>query len=154
MPDKKTDNDTQYPALSEMGIIRPNEISHYSLRQDGADKDVLRIIYNRAKGSLLPYSRKYKFGRSQKTVVADGGSSRMAQTYEVSPFLLKAVNELDKLVDINQHDSSKASATDLKSDLMAEINELKLLINDSVPADNMAAVNSKIDILSKHVEAL
>ena len=96
MAENLTDKNKQHPALAEMGIIRPSEISHYSLRQDGADKDVLRIIYNRAKGSLLPYSRKYKFGRAQKTVLADGGSSRMAHTYEISPFLLKAVSELDE----------------------------------------------------------
>ncbi len=154
MSDKIAENDTHYPALSEMGIIRPNEISHYSLRQDGADRDVLRIIYNRAKGSLLPYSRKYKFGRAPKTVVADGGSSRMAQTYEISPFLLKAVGELDKLVSINQHDSSQSSNTDLKSDLLVEINELKQLVNESIPADSLATIKSKIDNLSKHIEAL
>ena len=149
-----TDKDTQHPALAEMGIIRPSEISHYSLRQDGADKDVLRIIYNRAKGSLLPYSRKYKFGRSQKTVVADGGSSRMEHTYEISPFLLKAVNELDELVKINQHDTSTSSTEDLKSDLVSEINELKQLVNDSIPSDNMAAIQTKIDSVRKHIEAL
>ncbi len=154
MAENQTDKNKQYPALSEMGIIRPQEISHYSLRQDGADKDVLRIIYNRAKGSLLPYSRKYKFGRSQKTVVADGGSSRMAHTYEISPFLLKAVAELDKLVEINKHDPSKSSTEDLKSDLVAEINELKQLINETISSDNMAAVQSKIDSVRKHIEAI
>ena len=39
-----------YAALSEMGIVRFHEIANYSLRQDGADKDVLRVIYKRAKG--------------------------------------------------------------------------------------------------------
>lgn len=137
-----------------MGIVRFHEISHYSLRQDGPDKDVLRIIYNRAKGSLLPYSRKYKFGRAMKTVVADGGSSRMVQNHEISPFLLKAVGELDKLVSINQHDSSKAPSTDLKSDLLVEIDELKQLIDESIPADSLATIKAKIDNLSKHIDAL
>ncbi len=154
MSENLTKKDTPQSALSEMGVIRPSEISHYSLRQDGADKDVLRIIYTRAKGSLLPYSRKYKFGRSLKTVNADGGSSRMEQTYEISPFLLKAVDELDKLVNINQYDTSKSSNTDLKADLMAEFNELKQLINESIPSDNMAAVKNKIDSVRKHIEAL
>ena len=154
MSEKITGNDTQYPALSEMGIIRFHEISHYSLRQDGPDKDVLRVIYNRAKGSLLPYSRKYKFGRAMQTVVADGGSSRMEQTHVISPFLLKAVSELDKLVSINQHDSSKSSSTDLKSDLMVEIEELKQLVNESIPADSLARIQTKIDNLGKHIDAL
>ncbi len=143
-----------YPALSEMGIVRFHEISNYSLRQDGADKDVLRVIYKRAKGSLLPHSRKYKFGRSLKTVIADGGTSRMEHTYEISPFLLKAVAELDELVATNQHEPSKSASTELKSDLLAEINELKQLINESIPASRMAVVNTKLDSVHKHIEAL
>ena len=65
-----------YPALAEMGIVRFHEISHYRLSQEGSSRDVLRVKYKRAKGSLLPHSRTYKFGRSMKTVVADGGNGR------------------------------------------------------------------------------
>ncbi|ASJ74144.1 DUF3461 family protein [Granulosicoccus antarcticus] len=154
MAGNPTDTDKQYPSLTEMGIVRFNEISHYSLRQSGPDKDVLRIIYNRAKGSFLPHTRKYKFGRAPKTVVADGGTARMEHTYEISPFLLKAVHELDELVKINQHDSSASSHEDLQTDLMNEMNELKQLINESTSSDNKAAVLAKIDSVSKHIEAL
>ena len=143
-----------YAALSEMGIVRFHEIANYSLRQDGADKDVLRVIYKRAKGSLLPHSRKYKFGRAMKTVVADGGTARMEHVYEISPFLLKAVAELDGLVAFNQHEPSKSVSTDLKSDLLAEINELKQLINESIQPSSMAVVNTKLDSVRKHIEAL
>ena len=78
----------------------------------------------------------------------------MEHTYEISPFLLKAVNELDELVKINQHDTSTSSTEDLKSDLVSEINELKQLVNDSIPSDNMAAIQTKIDSVRKHIEAL
>ncbi|MGQ7848173.1 DUF3461 family protein [Granulosicoccus sp. 3-233] len=144
----------RYTALSEMGIVRFHEIANYSLRQDGADKDVLRVIYKRAKGSLLPHSRKYKFGRSLRTVIADGGTSRMEHTYEISPFLLKAVSELDELVAFNQHEPTKTDNTDVKIDLLAEINELKQLINQSIPSENMSQINSKLDSVRKHIEAL
>lgn len=154
MSENLTAKDSPYVTLAEMGIVRFHEISHYSLRQDAPDSDVLRIIYKRAKGSLLPYSRKYKFGRAQKTAIADGGTSRMQHSYEISPFLLRAVKELDELVTINKHDSSKSSTTDLKSDLIAEIDELKQLVTQSVPSDNLAAVQSKIDSLQKHIEAI
>lgn len=147
-----SDNSSNYPALTEMGIVRFHEISHYSLRQDGLDKDVLRIIYKRAKGSFLPYSRKYKFGRSLKTVVADGGTSRMEHTYEISPFLLKAVAELDKLVEVNKHDSSKSSNTELATDLVAELDELENLVKAS--SIDTAAVTAKVQSLRKHIEAL
>lgn len=142
-----------YPALAEMGISRFHEISHYSLRQDGEKKDILRVNYKRAKGSLLPYSRKYKFGRSLKTVVADGGTARMESTYEISPFLLKAVSELDALVDANQlgtNDSAKVA--DIKSDLLAEMNELAQLIRETQCDDK--AVVAKLVSVRKHIEAL
>lgn len=141
-----------YPALAEMGIVRFHEISHYSLRQDGVDKDVLRIIYKRAKGSFLPYSRKYKFGRSLKTVVADGGTSRMEHSYEISPFLLKAVTELDKLVEINKHDASKSANTELAADVMTELDELEKLVNES--NGDAAAITAKFESIRKHVDAL
>lgn len=90
------------PALTEMGIARFNEISHYTLVCEGKNKDILRIYYDRQKGSFLAKSRKYEFGRSLKTVIADGGTARMEQTYEISPFLLAAVSELDALMALRQ----------------------------------------------------
>ncbi len=141
-----------YPTLAEMGIVRFHEISHYSLRQDGQDKDVLRIIYKRAKGSFLPYSRKYKFGRSLKTVVADGGTARMEHNYEISPFLLKAVAELDKLVELNKHDVSQASNTELAADVLTELNELESMVNAS--GADAAAIAAKFESIRKHVDAL
>ncbi|MFT6301326.1 MAG: hypothetical protein ACI9XK_003263 [Granulosicoccus sp.] len=142
-----------YRALAEMGITRFHEISHYSLRQDGKDKDVLRVNYKRAKGSLLPYSRKYNFGRSLKTVIADGGTARMETTYEISPFLLRAVSELEALVDSNQHSGNKpAKVADIKSDLLKEINELAQLIRESQCDDK--AVVAKLVSVRKNVESL
>ena len=140
-----------YPSLSEMGITRFHEISSYALRQEGADKDVLRVNYKRAKGSLLPFSRKYKFGRSQKTVIADGGTGRLVTNYVVSPFLLKAVAELDALVKLNHHKGS-VKVADIRSDLLAEMNELAQLIREAQCDDK--AVVAKLVSVRKHIEAL
>lgn len=144
-----------YPALSEMGIVRFHEISHYSLRQEGVDKDILRINYKRAKGSLLPYSRKYKFGRATKAVIADGGTARMENTYEISPFLLKAIAELDSLIGQNRHDiNAKPVTHDLKSDLLAELQELDQLVADAAVSGDNRAVVKKIEIVRKQVQSL
>ncbi|MFK7892807.1 MAG: DUF3461 family protein [Granulosicoccus sp.] len=100
-----------YPALTEMGIARFHEISHYNLVCEGKNKDILRISYDRKKGSFLAKSRKYEFGRSLKTVIADGGTARMEQTYEISPFLLTAVSELDALIALRQnHNAAEGDA--------------------------------------------
>ncbi len=53
----------KYPTLKEMGITRPHQIAHYSMRIDRYNRDVLHIYYKREKGSLLAASRKYEFGR-------------------------------------------------------------------------------------------
>ena len=142
-----------YPALSEMGITRFHEISNYALHQESSDKDVLRVTYKRAKGSLLPHSRKYKFGRSQKTVIADGGTARMATSYVISPFLLRAVAELDMLVKNNQlGKKDPVKVADIRSDLLTEINELAQLMREAKCDDK--AVVAKLVSVRRHVEAL
>ncbi|MEE9322849.1 MAG: DUF3461 family protein [Granulosicoccus sp.] len=129
-------NPLEFPALAEMGVTRFYEISHYVLRQEGVDRDTLKIYYKRAKGSLLPTSRKYKFGRAVKSIVADGGTSRMENVYNISPFVVKAVAELDRLVTLKENNQSK------KARLLTELNHL-----DQV-------MSSKIDDLRRQIEAL
>jgi len=96
---------TEFPTLSEMGINRFDEITHYALRQDGKARDILKIYYKRKKGSVLPERKTFKFGRSAKMVADDSAPNGAVEVYEISPFLLKAVHELDKLVD--QHHSTE-----------------------------------------------
>jgi hypothetical protein len=153
MSSNTTPNTEFFPALAEMGIKRFHEISHYSLRQDGAQKDVLRVNYKRAKGSWLPYSRKYQFGRAIKTVVADGGTGRLESSHEISPFLLKAVVELEKLVEQNKlHNSGSTEASELKADLLKEVHELQAMIkSENVTAD---VLDAKFESLSSHIEAI
>ena len=148
----KSDSDS-FPTLAEMGIKRFHEISHYSLRQDGASKDVLRIIYKRAKGSWLPYSRKYNFGRASKTVVADGGTARLESSFEISPFLLKAVVELEKLVEKNKLEKTAVpESSELKADLLKEVRELQELVNKEGVA--VEIVNAKFASLTKQIESV
>ncbi len=89
---------SNYPTLSEMGVNNPGEIEHYSLSTTN-NIDVLKIIYKRKKGSLLPTSKRFEFGRSERTVMADSGTQTAGIVHDISPFLQKAVRELDKLID-------------------------------------------------------
>lgn len=142
-----------FPSLEEMGIKRFHEISHYSLRQDGDKKDVLRVNYKRAKGSWLPYSRKYQFGRAIKTVVADGGTARLESNYEISPFLLKAVIELELLVAQNKLGGNTGSeSSEIKADLLKEVRELQAMVKAGGVADD--ALNAKFASLSSLVESI
>ncbi len=108
----------KYPALTEMGIINPEDIARYSL-QTIDHIDVLRIVYKRKKGSLLPTSKKFRFGRSKKMVVTDSGSNSTQVIYEVSPFVIKATDELRLLV------NTKKSRKDQKEIILDEMTRLE-----------------------------
>lgn len=109
---KNTGSDGLGSALEEMGVGNPAEISRYSLRQEN-DEDVLRIYYKRGKGSLLPSSRKYRFGRGHRTIITDSGKPEYADDSEISSFLQRAVAELDEIVrNSKDHDVLKAALID------------------------------------------
>ncbi|PID44402.1 MAG: hypothetical protein CSB47_11210 [Proteobacteria bacterium] len=93
---------SKYPTLAEMDITRTEEIRHYTLHQEGK-KDVLKIYYKRKKGSFLPERKTFKFGRSVKAVTTGNQDNPVQEVYEISPFLLKALSELDTL--LKKHDS-------------------------------------------------
>lgn len=126
----------KFEALSDMGIQNPTEITKYTLRQEGHG-DVLKVYYKRQKGSFLPNSRKYKFGRSIKTIIADGGKQEFEDVYEISPFLLKAVAELDSIV------KHKNDVVDQKVALLDEIRNL-----ENAMANGIADIRSQIEKLS------
>ena len=141
-----------WPTLAEMGITRFHEISHYRLVQDGAKHDVLKVYYQRQKGSLLPESRKYRFGRALNTVVADGGTARLEDVYEVSPQLLAAVAELDRLVARNAHEANAGSES--KSTLLGELDAIERTLVQRLPEADAGTVAAKFDALRRQVEAL
>jgi len=114
-----------FPTLSDMGICCPNEITHYSLRQNAKDKDTLKIFYKRQKGSFLPNRKTFKFGRSAKMVADKNAKSGSTEVFEISPFLLKAVSELDSLVD-KHHDDA-----DLTKLLLKRVDQLEKEVMDA-----------------------
>lgn len=78
-----------YPLLAEMGVLHPLQIASYSVNSIEYT-DVLRIVYERPKGSRLPGSRTYKFPRVQK-VLKKGAAADDAPTVMESDPALKAV---------------------------------------------------------------
>lgn len=91
----------EYKTLKEMKIKRPTQIDRYSVQtieHPDVHTDVLRIVYKRKKGSLLPESQRFRFPRIKKTEMQDSGTRKMDIRWEVSPFLQKAVSELDQLL--------------------------------------------------------
>ncbi len=109
---------SNYPTLHELGITSLEEVNRYSL-QTIDDVDLLRIVYNRKKGSFLPTSKKYRFPRTKKMVVVDSGSNKTENLNEISPFLSKVIDELEQLV------SSKHSRVEQKKIINEELRRLE-----------------------------
>lgn len=125
---------SQYSTLNSMGVQNPMQIIGYTLTQPRPDMDILRIRYERPKGSFLPVVRSYTFGRSQRTQVSDGAMNQSELVFEISPVLSKAILELDSIVQAKQDRSElKAQILDeierLQEEWNAELNSLKQLVN-------------------------
>ena len=109
-----------YPRLTEMGVLHPGQIQSYTVNSIDYI-DVLRIVYVRPKGSILPISRTYKFPRVQKSVALTSGASETKIVMESDPCLRVALEELADLM----------AAKDLKQDAAAAIlDELRKLEED------------------------
>ncbi len=111
-----------YPALKNLGINRPHEISGYTLSTEG-DVDTLRIRYVRQKGSLLPTSKRFKFPRRPMPGIQMAGGGAMT---EISPALEDALSELAKLLNDKRNESDK------KAELLEEIDEFENFIRSQL----------------------
>lgn len=147
-----------FPTLADMGVTRPTEISSYKLRSNGKKNDVLKIRYKREKGSFLPHSRTYKFGRSLKAVVADGGTARIENTYEISPLLLRAVAELDSLVQqdkgASESKASRSKDSKRRTELLSELDGLETMLAGDTAETNPSAVSARFANIRARIEAL
>ena len=109
----------KYKTLDEMKIENPYEIARYSVQTvEHADyhTDVLRIVYKRKKGSFLPHSKRFRFPRIKKTAIEDSGTRKMDIRWEISPFLQKAISELDQLLstEISKKENLKVIFDEMK----------------------------------------
>ena len=105
-----------YPKLNEMGVLHPEEIDRYVVNSI-SNYDVLRIIYERRKGSLLPVTRSYKFPRVQKSRTKGGVTEQSESVMETNPDLRSAIDELRGLVEAKGHkqDSTTSIIEELES---------------------------------------
>lgn len=118
-----------------MGVLHPNQIDSYSVNSVGYT-DVLRIVYERPKGSILPQTRTYKFPRVQKDVQDKNGASAATAVMESNPALRAAIEELKGLLE------KKAKAQNIASEI---IEELRLLEEDiALRSEYIRALVSKI----------
>ena len=107
---------SDYPQLTEMGIQHPEQIQTYMVNSI-ARVDVLRVVYKRKDGSLLPASRSYEFPRVQRTVKNAKGADEVV--LETAPALRAAVEELKGLLE------ARTEKADVTATLLEEIKSLE-----------------------------
>ncbi len=112
---------SKYPRLEEMGVNNPQQIEKF-LIYTTEDFDILRIIYERKKGSLLPVSKNYKFPRIKKSVLVDSGTRQTEIIYESDPAFREALHELEQI----------KTARDEGADLAELISEEVRLLEEDV----------------------
>jgi len=105
---------SDYPNLDAMGVQNPSEITRYAI-YGSEESDVLRLVYARKKGSILPVSRKYRFPRIKKNIIIDSGTRATELHYESSNEFRNAVAELDKLL------KKKSSSSENKHLILEEL---------------------------------
>jgi len=115
----------QYKTLVEMGINDVYEIEKFSTRQEG-DMDVLKIYFHRDPHTWLSKSKKFKFKRQVKVLNVKEGNILCRETTEPSPFFIKAVNELEQLVEKIQ------TAKCRKQILLEEIDHLEKVMERKI----------------------
>ncbi len=109
---------SKFPALDSMGVKNPKQIARYAIYMS-ENTDILRIVYDRKKGSILPVSRKYRFPRLKKSTLVDSGTRQTDILYESSAEFRHAVAELDSLMD------SRGSAVENQKLILEEVQALE-----------------------------
>ena len=116
-----------------MGIQNPGEIARYELYSVD-QMDILRIIYDRKKGSILPVTRKYRFPQIKKSTMVDSGTRKTQVLYESSAELRRAVEELEGLLKARKSTTAGKEALVaevrlLEEEMTARINYIKSLVD-------------------------
>jgi len=92
-----------------MGVLHPGQICNFSVNSIDYT-DVLRIVYRRPKGSILPLTRTYKFPRIQKSVKVGAGTGKKKTVMESDPAFRSAVEELTSLMKSKKREQDIADA--------------------------------------------
>ena len=123
---------SDYPRLTEMGVRNPLEIEKFAIYTVG-NTDILRIIYDRKKGSLLPVSKSFKFPQAKNSVIVDSGTRQTQIVYESTDTFQHALVELEELLE-NQKTEQQLNQVladeilQLEAEIASRIDYIKSLV--------------------------
>ncbi len=115
----------EYEGLKSLGLTSVEHVEKYSLRSEG-DHDVLKIYYERSKGSIIKKSEKFKFHRPRRTVKWDSSSNDYSEVSEVSPLLTKVLAELDAITNQDKREA------DLKQQVLEDLKHLEKVVQNKI----------------------
>ncbi len=115
---------SNYETLSNMGIVRFDEIRDYALFTE-RDLDVLKIYYQRKEGSLLPRRKVFKFPKNTKAF-KESSTGSTHELRQLSPTIRHAVEELDELL------GGKKEKTNNKEMIERRLNQLEAEVKSNV----------------------
>ncbi|GGK65185.1 DUF3461 family protein [Amphritea balenae] len=111
----------KFQTLKEMGFENPHDIERFTTRTEN-DVDVLKVYLHRHQGDWMAKSKKFKFKRKHTNVSVEGGLVPYRASTEPSPYYLRALSELEKLV------AQDKSVKDKKELLLDEIEHLEKVV--------------------------
>ena len=123
----------KYKTLNAMGIQNPQQIRRHEVYMYD-NTDILRVVYTREPGSILPVTRQYKFPRIKKPTLVDSGSRQTTVLYESSSEFRNALDELEQLMDQKTSPSSNAMILEelgaLEAEMRARIHHIKSMVEN------------------------
>jgi hypothetical protein len=127
-------SEQKFETLGAMGVEDIHDIERYSSRIEG-DVDILKIYFHRHQGEWFAKSKKFKFKRLHKNVKVNDGLVPYRATTESSPYYLRAVAELDQLVEqektsMNRKELLLEELDHLEKVVARKIEDLKRQINE------------------------
>jgi len=115
----------EFETLKDMGIDNPHDIEKYSSRIEG-DTDILKIYFHRHSGDWFQKNKKYKFKRLEKRIRVNEANEHYRDVTESSPYFLRAVAELDRLV------SQEQTSKDKKELMLDELEHLEKVVSRKI----------------------
>ena len=115
----------KFQTLTEMGFDDPHDIVKFTTRTEN-DVDVLKVYLHRHHGEWMAKSKKFKFKRKHTNVSVEGGLVPYRASTEPSPYFLRAIGELEKLV------LEEKTVKDKKEHLLDELEHLEAVVTRKV----------------------
>ena len=114
-----------YDNLTSLGITNPEDIEHYTLRQE-ANNDILKIYFRKDKDEFFSRSVKFKYPRQYKKIPDHNSINGYKEVQEINPNLRYVIDDLDQLY---QNDNEEEN---LKRKILNDLRHLEKVVTHKI----------------------